>query len=86
MNERCDTNYSFLSTVNINMEYFTHIDIKGSDWAHDLQHLLGWPSDKQLINDPCKNLILNCPVLLGGVRHAHAIYGPATAILNEKIG
>ena len=63
------------------MEYFIRAEIEGLDIARDLQHLLGWPSNKQLINVLSKNLIINCPVLSDDVRHTHAIYGPATAIL-----
>ena len=36
MTERGDKNYSFLSTVNANMEYFNRTDIEGLDIAHDL--------------------------------------------------
>ena len=31
--KRGDTNYYFWSTVNANMEYFTRVDIEGSDRA-----------------------------------------------------
>ena len=62
------------------MEYFTRADIEGSDRAHDLQQLLGWPSDQQLINVLSKKLIINCPVLSDNVRRAHAIYGPVTTL------
>ena len=67
------------------MEYFICAYIEVADRARDLQHLLGWPSNKQLINALSKNLIINCPVLSDDLRHAHAIYGPATAILKEEM-
>ena len=76
-----DNNYYFLSTVNANMDYFTHVETEGADRARDLQHLLGWSSDQQLINSLSKNLIINCPVLSDDVRHAHSIYWPATDVL-----
>ena len=63
------------------MDYFTRAEIEGSDRARDLQHLLIWPSDQQLVNSTSKNFIINFPVLSDGVRRAHAIYGPATSIL-----
>ena len=78
MTERKDTEYSFLYNVNVNMKYFTRADIEVSDRALDLQHLLGWLSDKQLINALSKNLIINCPVLSDDVSRAHAIDGPYT--------
>ena len=83
--ERGNTNYSLLSTVNANMEYFTCAYIEGSDIARDLQHLPGWTSDQQLINALSKNLIINCPVILYDVRRAHAIYGTATAVLKGEM-
>ena len=73
--ERGHTDYYFLSTVNVNMEYFNRADIEGECIAHDLLHLLGWPSDQQFINTLSKNLIINYPVLLDDARHVHAIYG-----------
>ena len=79
--ESNDTNYYSLSTVNANMDYFTHAEIKGSDRSRDPQNLLGWPFYQQLINSLSKNLIINCPVLSDDARRAHAIYGPATYIL-----
>ena len=63
------------------MDYFTHVDIEVADRLRDLRHLLGWPSNQQLINCLSKNLIINFLVLPDDVRRAHAIYGPATAIL-----
>ena len=44
MTESGNTDYSLLSTVNENMEYFTCAEIEGTDIARELQHLLGWPS------------------------------------------
>ena len=82
--ERGDTNYSFLSTVNANLEYFNHADIEGSNRAFELKHLLVWPFYQQLINALNKNSIINCPVLSDDVRRAHVIYGPATASLKGK--
>ena len=38
--ERGNIDYSFLSTMNKNMEHFTHGDIEGADRAHDMQNLL----------------------------------------------
>ena len=70
---------------NANMDYFTRADIEGADRARDLQHLLGWPSDQHLINALSKNLIINLPVLSDDVKHAHAIYGLATAILKGEM-
>ena len=84
-NERSDTDYYFLSTVNANMEYFNRVDIEGADRAHNLKQLLGWPSDQQLINKLSRNLIINYPFLSDDARRVHAIYGPATAILKDKI-
>ena len=63
------------------MGYFTRAEIEVSDRTRDLQHLLGWSSDQQLINSLSKNLIINCPVLSDDVRHAHSIYWPATDVL-----
>jgi hypothetical protein len=42
------SNYSFLSTVAANKEYFTYSKIQGADNAPDLQYNLGWPSDQIL--------------------------------------
>ena len=83
--ESGNTDYYLLSTVNANMEYFTHADIEGANISRDLQHLLGCPSNQQLINTLSKKLIINCPVLLYDVRRYHVIYGPATAILKGKM-
>ena len=85
MNERGNIDYSFLSTLNANMEYFTRVDIDGAHRAHYLQHLLGWTSDQQLINAISKNLIINCPVLSDDVRCDHALYWPATSILKGGV-
>ena len=67
------------------MEYFTRKEVEGVDRAHDLQYILGWPSNQQLITVLSKNFIINCPVLSDDVRCAHAIYVPATAILKGKM-
>ena len=67
------------------MDYFTTSDIEGEYIAHKLKHLLGWPSNQQLVNDLSKNLIISCPVLSDDVRRAYAIYGPATTILKGKM-
>ena len=83
--ERGNTDYYFLYTVNVNMEYFNRADIEGSDRSRDLQYLLGWLSDKHLINAISKNLIIDCPVLSDDVKRSHAIYGPTTAILKGGI-
>ena len=83
--ERGNTNYYFFSTMNVNMEYFTRADTEVSDRENELQHLLGWPTDQQLMNDLTKNLIINCPVLPYDVRRAHDIYGPDNAILKVKM-
>ena len=63
MTESDNTDYSFLSSMNMNMEYFHRAVIEGSNRARYLQHLLRWPSNQQLINALSKNLIINCPVL-----------------------
>ena len=68
-----------------NMEYFTCACIEGEDRARDLQHLLGWSLDQQVINAQSKNFIINFLVLSDGVRRDHAIYGPATTILKKKM-
>ena len=78
--ESGNTDYYLLSTVNANMEYFTHADIEGANISHDLKHLLGWPYYQKLINTLNKNLIINCPVLPDDVRRYHVIYGLATDI------
>ena len=67
------------------MEYFICAYIEVADRARDLQHLLGWPSNKQLINALSKNLIINRPVLSDDVRRAFAIYGPASDILKGEM-
>ena len=67
------------------MEYFTHAYIEGVDREHDLQHLLGLPSDQNIINALSNNLIIDCLVLLYDARHVHAIYVPVTAILKVKV-
>ena len=54
-----DINYSFLSTVNDNMEYFTHAEIEGEDISRDLQNITGCTSDQQIINALSNNLIIN---------------------------
>ena len=82
--ERGDTDYYFLSNVNVNMEYFTCADIEGADRARNLQQILVWPSNQKLINTLSDNLIINCHVLMDNMRHAHAIYRPATSILKWK--
>ena len=68
--ESGNTDYSLLSTVNVNMEFFTCEDIEGADREHDLKNILG--------------LIINFPVLSDDMRRAHASYWPATAILKGK--
>ena len=83
--ERGNTDYSFLYTVNSNMEYFTREDIEGASRAPDMQHILGWPSNQQLIKALTKDLIINCPVLSDDVRRAFAIYGPASDILKGEM-
>ena len=65
------------------MEYFNHAYIEVSYRARDLQHLLGWPSYQQLINNLSNNFLIDFPVLLDDVRRAHAIYGPDTATLRR---
>ena len=67
------------------MEYFNRSDIERADISRDLKHLLVWLSDQQIINSLNINLIINCPVLSDGVRHARAIYGPSTAILKGEM-
>ena len=57
------SDYYYLSTVYVNMEYFTCADIEGADRDHDLLHIIGWTSDQHLINVLNKNLIINCTVL-----------------------
>ena len=79
--ESVDTFYYFLSTVNVNVDYFTHGENESAYRARDLQHILVWPSNKNLVNALGKNFIINWPVLSDDMRHAHAIHGPATAIL-----
>ena len=66
-------------------DYFNRKYIEGSDRAGDIQHLLGWPSDQQLINVLGKNLIINWLVLSDEARQAHAIYGTATTILKGEM-
>ena len=83
--KRVNTNCYFLYTVNSKMDYFTRAYIEGSYRSLYLQHLLGWPSDQQLINALSNNFIINYRVLSDGVRRAHAIYGPAAAILKVKM-
>ena len=83
--ESGDTDYYYLSNVNTNMDYFNRVEIEGEDRACEPQHLLGWPSDKQLIKYLSKNLIINCLVLLDDVRRAHTIYGPDNDILKGKM-
>ena len=85
MTESGDTYYYYyLSTVNANMDYYTHAEIEGTEIARNLQHPLGWPSDKKLKNALSKNLIINWQVLSDDVRCAHASYGPDTDILKGK--
>ena len=52
MTESGDTYYYYLSTVNANMDYYTHAEIEGAEISRDLQHLLGWPYDKKLKKSP----------------------------------
>jgi len=51
--------YAFFSTVSNDKEYFTRVEIEGADKAHDLQQILGRPSDQALITDLQGNQILN---------------------------
>ena len=67
------------------MEYFNLSEIEGSDRAHDLQHILGYPSYQHIINAISKNLVINCPLLSDDVRCAHAIYGISNAILKREM-
>ena len=83
--ESGNTDYSLLSNVNENMDEFTCEDIEGADRARDLEHILGWPSYKQLINALSKNMIINCLALSDDVIRAHEIYGKATAIMKGKM-
>ena len=66
------------------MEYLTRSEIEGVDRAHDLQHILGWPSNQHLINSLGKNLIINFPVLLDNMTHANAICELATNIFKGE--
>ena len=67
------------------MECFTRADIEVSDRARDLQHLLVWLSDHQLIKSLSMNLIINFQFLSDYVRLDHVIYGPVTDILKDKM-
>ena len=59
MTERGNTDYSFLSTVNKNIDYFTRADIEVAYKESDTQQLLVLPSNQQLINALSNNLTIN---------------------------
>ena len=80
------TDNYLLPIMNANMEYFTRAYIEVLYRSRDLQHLLVWPSNQQLINALSKNFIINFPVMLYDVRRSHAIYGRATDILKGGNG
>ena len=77
--------YSFITAVDNNKEYFTRAEIEGVDEARDLQQLLVWPSDQQLTKILQDNLIINCHLTSDDVKRATAIYGPVISILKGKM-
>ena len=73
--------YSFLSTVTSNKEYFHRTEIEGADNARELQQSIGWPSTQKLKKIVRRNQLRNCPVTVGDIDRADAIYGPAVPLL-----
>ena len=79
------TNYSFLTTVANNKEFFTRQEIEKADEARVLQALIRWPSTAQFKDIVSRNLLVNCTVTCDDIIRADAIYGPAVSLLKEKM-
>ena len=79
------SNYSFLSIVVSNKQYFTRREIEQADKARILQAHIGWPATddfKRLVSD---NLLLNCDITVNNISRAVAIYGPSEPMLQGKM-
>ena len=79
------SNYSFLSTVSSNKEYFTRREIEQADAARLLQAQIGWPSTDQFKHIVNNNLLINCEITADDISRAEAIYGPSVPLLQGKM-
>ena len=77
--------YSFLSTVAQNKEYFSRAEIEGADQARILQDNISWPSTEDYKHYISSNQLRNCTVTIDDVTRAEAIYGPQVPILKGKM-
>ena len=79
---KCElNNYSFLSTVSDNKEYFSQQEIKGADISRQVQEYLFFPSSNTLKTYVNKNLITNCKINADDINRAEIFYGPSEPYL-----
>ena len=75
---KCElTNYSFLSTISDNKEYFSQQEIKGADISRQMQEYSFFPSSNILKSYFNKNLITNCKINADDINRAEIVYGPS---------
>ena len=70
------SNYSLLTTVSENKEFFSSQEIKGADLSRKFQEYLFFPGPntfKHYVND---NLITNCEITADDINRGEIIYGP----------
>jgi hypothetical protein len=79
------SNYSLLSTVAANKEFYTSNEIKGANSARALQQTIGWPSTSTFKTIIKHNLIRNSSVTIDDINRAELIYGTATPLLQGKM-
>lgn len=79
------TNYSFLSTVSSNKDYFTCREIEQADAARLLQAQIGWPSTEHFKHIVKNNLLVNYEITADDISRADAIYGPSIPLLQGKM-
>ena len=79
------TNYSFLTPVASNKEFFTKSEIEKADEARILQAQIGWPSKADFKNIVNKNLLVNYTITADDIARAEVISGPAVPILKGKM-
>ena len=77
--------YSFLSTVSQNKEYFSRAEIEGADQARILQDNISWPSTDDFKHYISSNQLGNCTVTNDNVTRAEAIDGPQVPLLKGKM-
>ena len=68
--------YSFLTTVSENKQYFSTQEIKGADISRKLQEYLFFPGSNTVRGYINQNLITNCEITADDVNRGVLIYGP----------